>query len=360
MSTSATSISEADNPPHTYAAPGEEAVALINRRLARIHDAVEELRRAEDIETAEFQNFSARMDEEETTIRCLMDELDATKEELVEQAEHENLRLRTSELSERIQRLLWTEACLSLMEQHTMERVNTLWGHFSGGMVGVKGSGWDRQSVRLFNHPTQLQGSHPSLEESLGVRCNETLCAPVRKFAPLSPECERLMAVIRSSSCDSETVSEVLAQFGDSGSHIVNKADEEGNTALHVLCGKHNFSTAVLKLLLKAGADASAKNAQGRSPFHIACLNTSDGATQLKRALLGAGCDVNERTDDGETAAHMCATDDRHFDSLQFLCSVDADLSAGAFFQGVWCTPIKVAQLSGERASRTLEYLKLC
>jgi ankyrin repeat protein len=115
----------------------------------------------------------------------------------------------------------------------------------------------------------------------------------------------------------------------------VNTIDSAGNTPLHAACASSVVSLPLVTALLLAGASTSAKNDDGLTPFHLACLNSSDHGQltghRLKRHLIfKAAVSPNQRTSRGETAAHLCATNDRHLDALRFLVGSGLDLELKA------------------------------
>jgi hypothetical protein len=72
------------------------------------------------------------------------------------------------------------------------------------------------------------------------------------------------------------------------------------STPLHVAC--HYGQTAVVKVLLAAGANPRAVNSKGRTGLLTAAEN---GETEIVRMLLAAGADPNHRTAAGSTALYL-------------------------------------------------------
>ena len=71
--------------------------------------------------------------------------------------------------------------------------------------------------------------------------------------------------------------------------------DAVRSTALHMVAvaagaGDEAAAAALAETLLRAGAKADAKDAQGRTPLHRAARN---GATAVAAALIAAGANVN-------------------------------------------------------------------
>jgi len=77
----------------------------------------------------------------------------------------------------------------------------------------------------------------------------------------------------------------------------VNAAGVDGTTALHWAVRSDNPDIA--KLLIRAGADATAKNRYGITPLYLAAVN---GSTEMIRLLIEAGADPNSVAPTGETA----------------------------------------------------------
>ena len=82
----------------------------------------------------------------------------------------------------------------------------------------------------------------------------------------------------------------------------VNAAREDGHTALHAAV--HADRLDIAEALLKAGANAAAKDRYGLTPLYLASQN---GSAELIRRLLDAGVDPNTTDPGGETAL-MTAT----------------------------------------------------
>ena len=80
------------------------------------------------------------------------------------------------------------------------------------------------------------------------------------------------------------------------------RAQAEGNlTPLHVAAGfSHHPDVATVTSLLNAGADIEARTAvNGDTPLHLAALNSSFPA--VVKALLKAGANPRARSSDGHT-----------------------------------------------------------
>jgi ankyrin repeat protein len=101
----------------------------------------------------------------------------------------------------------------------------------------------------------------------------------------------------------------------------VNRPGLDGTTALHWAAEQDNAEMA--RLLLRAGANASATNRYGVTPLYAACLN---GSTAMIELLLEAGIDPNT-TVAGETAL-MTAARTGTVDALKTLLTHGADVNA--------------------------------
>jgi uncharacterized protein len=85
----------------------------------------------------------------------------------------------------------------------------------------------------------------------------------------------------------------------------VNTSTSDGTTALH--WAAHNSDAELVDRLLRAGADAKAKNQFGATPMSEAAFN---GNVKIMEALLKAGADADSPGADGQTALMMVARTD--------------------------------------------------
>ena len=133
----------------------------------------------------------------------------------------------------------------------------------------------------------------------------------------------------------------------------INAPDSEGNTALHFATyrtfGREKLTPeayeGIIKLLLKSGAVARARNASGVTPMHLAVIRNGDvTALQL---LLTAGADVNAKTAAGSggwTPLHGAAALGR-VDVMKFLLENGADRTAT---DARGFTPVQAAERAGK------------
>ncbi len=83
---------------------------------------------------------------------------------------------------------------------------------------------------------------------------------------------------------------------------ILNTADNQGFTALHVAAA--NGHVDIISLLLKLGASISSKDFTKATALHHASMNGHSGAVEL---LLSAGVPVDAQEEKGATALHLAA-----------------------------------------------------
>ena len=83
---------------------------------------------------------------------------------------------------------------------------------------------------------------------------------------------------------------------------------------------------AVIAVLIEAGADVDARNADGGTPLHSAAAGNTH--TDVIAALLEAGADPNARDLDGQTPLHMAAHTNDNPDIITALVQAGADPSA--------------------------------
>ena len=96
--------------------------------------------------------------------------------------------------------------------------------------------------------------------------------------------------------------------------------DEHGHTVLHHAAA--NADTALIHLLLEAGADASVPGYDGHTPLHFALRHRNEAVAAV---LVRAGADVNAAANDGITPLLLAAYDE---DVTTLLLEAGADVHA--------------------------------
>ena len=82
--------------------------------------------------------------------------------------------------------------------------------------------------------------------------------------------------------------------------------DSKGDTAMHCAAERRFLAAPVLAILLRAGADATAKsNRDGQTALHRVAARGPDGAVAAAEVLLAHGARPNARDADGNTALHF-------------------------------------------------------
>ena len=103
--------------------------------------------------------------------------------------------------------------------------------------------------------------------------------------------------------------------------------DDSGRTPLHIACARLTplpHATAVVSILLEAGASVHARDKAGRAPLHIAALTANVRGLPL---LMAAGADVDAPDDRGETPLALAAGE-AHPAAVSALLSYGADPAA--------------------------------
>ena len=80
-----------------------------------------------------------------------------------------------------------------------------------------------------------------------------------------------------------------------------------------------------MRVLIGAGADIGAENAEGQTPLHGAAWS---GDTEAVQGLVGAGADIHAVDEEGATPLHWAALKG-HTETAMVLISVGADVNAG-------------------------------
>jgi ankyrin repeat protein len=125
---------------------------------------------------------------------------------------------------------------------------------------------------------------------------------------------DRLIEAVRSGRA--EAVSSLLTEMD------VNATQADGATALHWAAYRDDLATA--RLLLDAGANASAVNELGVAPLMLACENANPAMVER---LLESGADANAAVGTGETVLMSCARTGS-VDAVGALLAAGADVNA--------------------------------
>ncbi|ESL08112.1 hypothetical protein TRSC58_04191 [Trypanosoma rangeli SC58] len=362
--------------------PGSESIALLTRRLNCIGELTRKLRLRQDEEMSRFQNIIDALNKEEARIWRQFHVVDMRCMEIMASFGLAAESLNAALLWDEMYHLSLTEVELQIVEAKAEENIHSLRARMAYRCLGDTDNvitSFNKRFVFARYHISRAAapsglchrsagGAPPALLTNDFIKSDSTcnvdstndtdfLETKTDSTHVSSSELKELVTAIKSSKGALQRVRDVLCRFASVSPPLALQRNKCGETPLHIACGLYKPSLDVIGELLHAGADVSVKDAAGFTPFHVACLQTQEDNSLLMQLLLESGCDVNVRTAEGETAAHLCAVDDKYFHSLQFLYHVGADFSAGAFFWGVWCTPIDVARANGEKASRIFNLL---
>jgi ankyrin repeat protein len=80
------------------------------------------------------------------------------------------------------------------------------------------------------------------------------------------------------------------------------KTEEQGKLDRKLIIACWNGHIAVVKKLLKNGADINMTNKYGNTPFHLAC---SEGYTEIVKLLLEKGANINTVDKFDQTPLHI-------------------------------------------------------
>ena len=130
---------------------------------------------------------------------------------------------------------------------------------------------------------------------------------------PIDPKLAALINAIRAN--DTRAVEKALTPS------LVNAADPSGSTPLHHAAGFGNL--AIMKALLANGAAVNAKNRRASTPLHWAILDEAK-----VRLLLDAGADKNARQADGRSLVYQAASIANSTSILRLLLEKGADPNA--------------------------------
>lgn len=103
----------------------------------------------------------------------------------------------------------------------------------------------------------------------------------------------------------------------------VNLRDARNAAALHFAAAEGVWETAVC--LLRAKADADARDVDGRTPLHVACLSQQRCRVDVLRTLVAHGARLDVRDEAGRTALHLACW---HGTPEMVACLIDAGADA--------------------------------
>lgn len=82
-------------------------------------------------------------------------------------------------------------------------------------------------------------------------------------------------------------------------------------TALHIACSRGN-SSALVNMIIKAGADTNLQDSSGYAPLHVAVKAKTLQVLDIARSLISAGASVNATNNEGETPLNkVCAWEEK-------------------------------------------------
>ena len=108
----------------------------------------------------------------------------------------------------------------------------------------------------------------------------------------------------------------------NAGQATAERVEPDGTTPLHRAAQRNDLSG--VERLIRAGADANAKNRYGVTPLSLACVN---GNAAIIERLLKAGADANSALPEGETAL-MTAANTGNVAALKALLAQGANVNA--------------------------------
>ncbi|XP_067683996.1 ankyrin-3-like [Haliotis asinina] len=85
----------------------------------------------------------------------------------------------------------------------------------------------------------------------------------------------------------------------------ISAIDADGNTMLHLVCGRDDTSKDIIRLLLRSGANISSLNKENKTPLHVLCEKRHDSRSVVISHLLECEAPVNSLDMHGRTPLHL-------------------------------------------------------
>ncbi|XP_046563655.1 uncharacterized protein LOC124272501 [Haliotis rubra] len=85
----------------------------------------------------------------------------------------------------------------------------------------------------------------------------------------------------------------------------VSAVDEDGNTMLHLACGRDDTSKDIIRLLIESGANISSLNKENKTPLHVLCEKRHDSRSVVISDLLECEAPVNSLDMHGRTPLYL-------------------------------------------------------
>ncbi|XP_067685355.1 uncharacterized protein [Haliotis asinina] len=85
----------------------------------------------------------------------------------------------------------------------------------------------------------------------------------------------------------------------------ISAIDADGNTMLHLACGRDDTSKDIIRLLLRSGANVSSLNKENKTPLHVLCEKRHDSRSMVISHLLECEAPVNSMDMHGHTPLHL-------------------------------------------------------
>jgi len=139
---------------------------------------------------------------------------------------------------------------------------------------------------------------------------------------------KKLLEDCKNELCDDHTVYNI-GRYCSASSNI-SYFDEDGNTALHLICKRESreFKLEIVRILIRNGANVNAENFNKKTPLHLLCEKSKhfEDSISIVNILIRNGCDINALDNNGKSPIKIAYDSGTFIWFLTFLIQCGANI----------------------------------